>query len=34
MSEELSLSLFDSLSQVPDPRREKTKRHQATPSGY
>jgi DDE_Tnp_1-associated len=28
MSEELSLSLFDSLSHVPDPRRERTKRHQ------
>jgi predicted transposase YbfD/YdcC len=28
MSEELSLSLFDSLDQVPDPRRERTKLHQ------
>ena len=28
MSEELSLSLFDSLEQVPDPRRERTKLHQ------
>jgi predicted transposase YbfD/YdcC len=27
MSEELSLSLFDSLEQVPDPRRERTKLH-------
>lgn len=27
MSEELSLSLFDSLDQVPDPRRERTKLH-------
>jgi len=28
MSEELSLSLFDSLGQVPDPRRERTRLHQ------
>src|SRR5947209_18592906 len=28
MSEDLSLSLFDSLDQVPDPRRERTKLHQ------
>ena len=28
MSEEPSLSLFDSLGQVPDPRRERTKLHQ------
>jgi predicted transposase YbfD/YdcC len=28
MSEELSPSLFDSLDQVPDPRRERTKLHQ------
>ena len=28
MSEDLSLSLFDSLEQVPDPRRERTKLHQ------
>ncbi len=28
MREELSLSLFDSLDQVPDPRRERTRRHQ------
>ena len=28
MSEELSLSLFDTLEQVPDPRRERTKLHQ------
>jgi predicted transposase YbfD/YdcC len=27
MSEELSLSLFDTLEQVPDPRRERTKLH-------
>ncbi len=27
MSEDLSLSLFDSLEQVPDPRRERTKLH-------
>jgi len=27
MSEDLSLSLFDSLGQVPDPRRERTKLH-------
>jgi len=27
MSQELSLSLFDSLEQVPDPRRERTKLH-------
>ncbi len=28
MSEDLTLSLFDSLEQVPDPRRERTKLHQ------
>ncbi len=28
MSDELSLSLFDTLGQVPDPRRERTKLHQ------
>src|SRR5215210_8490788 len=28
MSEDLSLSLFDSLDQVPDPRRERTKLQQ------
>ncbi len=28
MSEELPLSLFDTLGQVPDPRRERTKLHQ------
>ena len=28
MSEELSLSLFDSLEHAPDPRRERTKLHQ------
>jgi len=28
MSEDPSLSLFDSLGQVPDPRRERTKLHQ------
>ncbi len=28
MSEDLSRSLFDSLGQVPDPRRERTKLHQ------
>ncbi|MBC7909804.1 MAG: ISAs1 family transposase, partial [Pyrinomonadaceae bacterium] len=28
MSEDLSLSLFDTLEQVPDPRRERTKLHQ------
>ncbi len=28
MSETVSLSLFDSLGEVPDPRRERTKLHQ------
>jgi hypothetical protein len=28
MSKELSCSLFDTLDQVPDPRRERTKLHQ------
>jgi predicted transposase YbfD/YdcC len=30
MSESVSLTLFDSLSQIPDPRLDRTKRHQLT----